>query len=179
MNSKQFIERCLYVIGNPNAGKSVQLRSMFLDHRFGSNGQIPVKAKIRETIRLSNERLLYFRLTSPHERKETLQVFLDKIKDKIQSESGRWNVAGALQPEPAGKMPELYDIIYKLYSRFSPERIRLCFLSPDRHGNSMPNEYITQIIPRVQQIPGTETVFIDSRPREINGLFLADFFDFT
>jgi hypothetical protein len=59
-------ERALFVVGEPNSGKSNQLRSMFRDVRLGTRGDIPTARKLDEVYRLSNERSLYLRLTSPH-----------------------------------------------------------------------------------------------------------------
>lgn len=44
MNDR-YLERVLFVVGNRHTGKSTQLRSMFLDVRLGSNGQIPTERK--------------------------------------------------------------------------------------------------------------------------------------
>ena len=60
-----YIERALFVIGYPDTGKSTQLRSMFLDWRLGTQGQVPTASNVRKTYALSNERWLYLRLTSP------------------------------------------------------------------------------------------------------------------
>ena len=65
-------ERALFVVGEPNSGKSNQLRSMFRDIRLGTGGNIPSGRRLDEVYRLSNERSLYLRLTSPHEAGESL-----------------------------------------------------------------------------------------------------------
>ena len=41
MHEPRFIERVLLVAGAQNTGKSVQIRSMFLDPRLGTRGEIP------------------------------------------------------------------------------------------------------------------------------------------
>src|SRR6266852_2396937 len=65
-------ERVLFVVGEPNSGKSNQLRSMFRDVRLGTGGNIPTGRRLDEVYRLSNERSVYLRLTSPHEAGESL-----------------------------------------------------------------------------------------------------------
>jgi hypothetical protein len=110
--------RALFVVGEPNSGKSNQLRSMFRDIRLGTDGNIPRKRKLPDFYRLSNERCLYLRLTSPHEAKESLgrkhgrnspTNFLEKTAKKIQENTPRfgrrWNFAGALQPHARLYMP--------------------------------------------------------------------------
>src|SRR6267378_5400840 len=67
-------ERVLFVVGQPGSGKSKQLRSIFRDARLGTNGAIPTATTLDEIYRLSNERCLYFRLTSPHETGETINI---------------------------------------------------------------------------------------------------------
>ena len=86
-----YFERALFIVGEPDAGKSTQLRSMFCDVRLGTNGHIPAKANLAGMYRLSNERCLYIRLTSPHERGEYIgrrprkeaDNFLEKTEEKI------------------------------------------------------------------------------------------------
>ncbi|HEV7676341.1 MAG TPA: hypothetical protein VGQ12_17550 [Candidatus Angelobacter sp.] len=72
MMPSYYFERALFVVGDPDAGKSNQLRSMFRDVRLGTGGKIPKEKKLPELYRLSNERCLYLRLTSPHKRKNPL-----------------------------------------------------------------------------------------------------------
>src|SRR3981081_2437553 len=136
MMSYYHFERALFVVGEPNSGKSKQLRSMFRDVRLGNNGDIPTSAKLREVYRLSNERSLDVRLTSPHESGETLKRFLDKTKYQIaknKSHDERWNFACPLQPNRANSMPDVVATIKAFVARFKPERTRVVFLSPDRH----------------------------------------------
>jgi hypothetical protein len=61
--------------------------------------------------------------------------------------------------------------------QFSPERIRVCLLSPDYHGVVIP--HVLQLITELHQIPSCEAITIDARNRQANGLLLADTFDFT
>ncbi|MCK4815705.1 hypothetical protein KA005_08045, partial [bacterium] len=133
MAQNLYIERALFVVGDQNTGKSVQLRSMFADWRFESEGEIPTSAKIKESIYLSQNRSLHIRLTSPHEYGDTPKEYLDKIENKTQK--GRWCFAGALQPNATNKMPDVLASVQKFVNKFSPERVRICFLSPDRHGS--------------------------------------------
>ncbi len=43
MPSILYIERALFVVGEPNDGKSTQLRSLFSDRRFGPDGKVPAE----------------------------------------------------------------------------------------------------------------------------------------
>jgi hypothetical protein len=65
----------------------------FVTFRFGTDENIPAAANLPEMYRLSNELCLYIRLTSPPERGEYVgkrperaDNFLDKTKDKIESD---------------------------------------------------------------------------------------------
>lgn len=176
-------ERALFVVGEQDSGKSKQLRSMFRDWRLGKKGVIPTNNKLAEIYRLSNERSLYLRLTSPHEMKESLPEFLeglwDKFTDNTPSEGRRWNAACALQPFPANRMRSTLPTICKHFSAwFEPERIRVAFLSPDRHGKLLQKKHAT-LAQDLIAIPGVEVCWIDARDRKANGLLLADYFDFT
>ncbi len=170
------IERVLLVAGAQNAGKSTQLRSMFVDPRFGTGGDIPDGRNLRNTYLLSPFRHLYLRLTSPHERQETLDVFLNKIQTNTGGQ-GRWNVASAVQINAANNMPDLQNIVAAIATRFSPECIRVAILSPDRHGTVLPNA--AQLMQDLQAVQSCETLCIDARSRNHNGLLLADTFDFA
>ena len=160
--------------GAPNSGKSVQLRSMFLDLRFGTGGQIPTARNLRNTYELSPGRRLYLRLTSPHESKENLDEFLNKIEENTGG-LGRWSVASAVQIDSAYRMPRLRDVVAAIDGRFSPQRIQVAILSPDRHGTVLigaPN-----LMQTLQEVPSCEVLCIDARSRKDNGLFLASTFD--
>jgi hypothetical protein len=172
-----YVERALFVVGAQNSGKSTQLRSLFSDVRFGTKGEIPSTRRITEVVRLSNGRSLYLRLTSPHERGETINHFLSGIEQK--THSGRWCFAGALQVSAAGHMPDIAQTVQRFVDRFTPERTRVCFLSPDRRGRTKRLSYFNGYIETLLRVPGVEYVFIDGRNRQANGLFLADFFDFS
>jgi hypothetical protein len=128
-----YFERALFIVGEQNSGKSAQLRSMFRDVRLGNEGKIPAAANLREMYRLSNERCLYIRLTSPHEmgeyirrRSETpeeVENFLDKTQEKMAASTlgRRWNFACPLQPHAANHMPDVAETVRAFVSRFDPE----------------------------------------------------------
>jgi hypothetical protein len=175
-------ERALFVVGEPNSGKSTQLRSMFRDVRLGHNGDIPISPKLRDVYRLSNERSLYVRITSPHENRESLKGFLDKTEDKItknRSYGVRWNFACPLQPNPAYRMPDVVTTIRAFVPRFKPERTRVVFLSPDWHGANLQEAAHSAFVKPLLAIRSVETCWINALNRTANGLLLADFFDFT
>jgi hypothetical protein len=176
-----WFERALFVVAPQDSGKSTQLRSMFLDRRFGTGGHVPSseeKPKLSEIYHISNERRLYLRLTSPHEYGDTPKDFTDKIKTKMIS--GRWCYAGPFQPDAYNHMPDIVDSVKHFIKEFEPERVRVVFLSPNRHSaqvdSFLPGRDLSQELLR---IPTVEVACIDARQRLSNGLFLADFFDFT
>jgi len=178
-------ERALFVVGEPNSGKSTQIRSMFCDFRFGKDGKIPNERKLPDMLRLSNERRLYLRITSPHENGESLEGFLDKTESKINrhiSHGMRWNLACPLQPNEAKLMPNAAQTVGAFIGRFSPERTRVVFLNPDRHGAYLERNAHTDLVHGLRKLyskTAVEICWIDARNRTANGLLLADFFDFT
>ena len=176
MDSPLHIERVLLVAGGRGSGKSTQLRAMFLDPRLGYDGQIPTIRRPRERYRLSPDRQLYVRFSSPHESNATLEEFLNKIETK--SVSGRWCFAGAVQIESTNRVPDLRDVVDAIVQRFSPERIRIALLSPDRRGRQLAdaNDHLENLR---EAAPVVEVMSIDARTREGNGLLLADTFDFA
>jgi hypothetical protein len=177
-------ERALFVIGDQDTGKSAQLRHIFQDVRFHRNGEVPTGAdapRLSEMYRISNERALYLRLTSPHEMKETVKEFLDKTEDKISRNLNlgrRWNFAGSLQPTAANNMPSAAAAIVAFMQRFHPERARAVFLNPDRHGGAHVQAFLSGETDQLWNA-GAEVIVVDARRRDANGLVLADFFDFT
>ena len=125
---------------------------------------------------LSPFRRLYIRLTSPHELRENLDRFLEKIEENTDGYH-RWNVASAVQIDAAENMPNLREVVTALDERFSPERIRVAILSPDRHGDVLAE--IPALMQELQEVSSCETLCIDARSRRRNGLLLADTFDFA
>jgi hypothetical protein len=187
-----YFERALFVVGHPNAGKSNQLRSMFRDVRLGTGGKIPEEKKLPEIYRLSNERCLYLRLTSPHEAKEFIggkrrgssaTNFLEKTAETIERNTPkmgrRWNFAGAVQPTAKNNMPDVVATCRAFVRYFEPERTRIAFLSPDRHGRCLQETEHIELVNGLREIPSVEVCWIDARDRAVNGLLLADFFDFA
>jgi hypothetical protein len=79
-----YVERALFMVGDPKTGKSTQFRSMFLDWRLGRKGNVPTANRLCESYPLSNDRWLYLNLTSPHERPGTLNQFLNNYANKMQ-----------------------------------------------------------------------------------------------
>ena len=136
------------------------------------------KRNLPETYYISNQRRLHLRLTSPHEYGETSKEFIDKARNKMRD--GRWCFAGAFQPDAHNKMPDIVRSVESFTEALNPERVRVVFLSPNRHGVEV-CEFLSgrDLSEELLQIDAVEVVCIDARKRESNGLFLADFFDFT
>ena len=61
--------------------------------------------------------------------------------------------------------------------RFHPERVQ-AVLNPDRHGNRLPDAFLAGETEKLWTARA-EMVAVDARSRDVNGLILADFFDFT
>ncbi|MGE6763426.1 hypothetical protein ACQKGO_35785 [Corallococcus interemptor] len=171
------IERALFVIGEQGDGKSTQLRSMFRDFRFNTWGHIPSSPKIHSIYALSNERRLYLRLTSPHERDETQTKFHDKFK-RILRLGHRWNFACPIQPDAFNQMPDAVETIIHFAGEFSPERVRAVFLSPNRKGLSKDPIKLKKMHDLLWK-KKVECISIDARTPDLNGKVLSDFFDFT
>ena len=176
MSQPLLIERVLLVAGAQDTGKSIQLRAMFRDPRLGTAGEIPTQPRLREAYPLSPGRRLYLRLMSPHENEETLEEFLDKIASKTLA--GRWCVASAVQLEASPLMPDLPAVVVAIHRRFSPERIRIALLTPDRNGVPLvdANRHLEELREAAE---GVEVMCVDARTRGGNGLLLADVFDFA
>ena len=175
-----YVERALFVVAPQDSGKSTQLRSIFRDRRFSMGGQIPSSTQqknLPETYYISNERRLYLRLTSPNEYGETPKEFHDKTRNKMGD--GRWSFLGPLQPEAFKQMPEVVEAVQRFMSAFNPERVRVAFLSPNRHGVEVDNFIPGRDLRSELLQLGVEVVCLDARQRAVNGLTLADFFDFT
>lgn len=171
---KLYVERILVVAGDRNAGKSTQLRAMFLDPRLGEDGVIPTRTRLDETYEFSPNRRLYLRLTSPHERDESPSQFVRKIRNR--AFEGRWCIALASQLTATRKMPDLVGTVRVLRRAFSPECIRVAILDPMYGGakNGIP----LRIVDRLWSIRRCEVLRVDARGETQNGLLLADTFDF-
>lgn len=188
-----YFERALFVVGEPNSGKSTQLRSIFRDVRFGTGGSIPHTRNLAEIYQFSNERSLYLRLSSPHEMGESIRKkrgrdgsstsFLKKTAAKLAANTPdggrRWNFACAMQPYAAKRMPDIVVTCRAFVTHFNPERIRVVFLSPNWHGEYLQETAHATLVNGLRRIPSVEICWIDARDRIANGLFLCDFFDFV
>jgi hypothetical protein len=109
---------------------------------------------------------------------ETAREFIEKARDKMVS--GRWCFAGPLQPNAFRKMPDVVQSVRKFTKAFDPERVRIVFLSPTRHGVELgkfvPGRDLSDELLHIDRV---EVACVDAHHREANGLFLADFFDFA
>ena len=178
------LERVLIVAGDQNAGKSTLLRRMFVDPRLGTGGAIPTSPRI-PLVTLSRERCLLFRLSSPHEKGESLNLFLNKLDRSMHrawQHFWRCNLACAMQPNAVGPTPDLVTICREIYRQLWPERVRVVQIHP-RQDNASGNLLSSRDVDRLRRL-GVEVLTIDGRqpatPRQSpNGLLLADFFDFT
>jgi hypothetical protein len=175
------LERALFVVAPQDSGKSTTLRSLFLDRRLGKDGVPPSSSeqkRLSQVYYLSNERRLYLRLTSPHEYEETLDQFIEKTKGIM--DSGRWCFAAPLQPDAFNQMPDVVESVEAFIAAFDPERVRVAFLSPNRHGQVL-SDFLSErdLSQELLSIDRVEVLCIDGRQRGKNGLLLADFFDFT
>jgi len=141
--TRHHLERVLFVVAGRHCGKSTQLRSMFRDARLGNRSEIPSERKLKDFHRLTNERFLYLRVSSPHELKESSKEFLRKTREKVEDApvalGRRWNFACALQVGASNKMPDFVESVKLFVDYFEPERARVVFLSPDRNGEVLPN----------------------------------------
>ncbi|HKW35855.1 MAG TPA: hypothetical protein VJN92_22810 [Candidatus Acidoferrum sp.] len=88
------LERVLFVVAGRHCGKSTQLRSLFRDVPLGNGGEIPSERKAKDFHRLTNERFLYLRLSSPHELKESPKEFLRKTREKVEDAPVAWRWGG-------------------------------------------------------------------------------------
>ncbi len=185
-----YFERALFIIGEPRSGKSTEIRSMFRDVRLGTQGIVPDAQNLAEMYRLSNERCVYIRLTSPHEMGECIDQepngeavkFLDKTEGKIIANTPhvgrRWNFVCPLQPNATKNMPNVVGAVGAFVKRFDPERTRVLFLSPDCRDASLQDGQLPLLV-GLRAIPSVEIAWIDARQPTPNGLLIADFFDFT
>jgi hypothetical protein len=130
--NRPHMERALFVLGGQNAGKSRTLRQMFIDTRLGTSGNVPEESIIK-LVSLSHDRCLHVRCTSPHERKETIDEFFEKLDHTMErawDKYWRFNFACAMQPRAANNMPDLFSTFKAFREKFEPERIRVIQIDP-------------------------------------------------
>ena len=182
MSSQRYVERALFLLGDPNTGKSTQLRSMFVDRRLSLAGTVPTARNLANSYPLGNHRWLYLRLTSPHEAGENIDAFMKKCDHQMSVSNNtvrRWNFACAMQFTATESMGTGPRVIEAFSARYSPERVRAVILSPDRSGNTMAWEYVRELTHMLRSIPHCEVILANATERLANGLMYADFFDFT
>ena len=182
MTRPSYVERALFMMGDQDTGKSTQLRSMFLDWRLGTSGQIPSSRNVPNSYTLSNERCLYLRLTSPHEAGDTMKEFLDSCADQMQSskrDCRRWNFASAVQVSETNNLPRGTQVIEEFIKRFTPERVRVVILSPDRSGKASEGNELQRLTQDLRSLAHCEVMMADATSRDANGMMYADFFDFN
>jgi hypothetical protein len=93
--------------------------------------------------------------------------------------AGRWCVAAPLQLDRFKRMPDLVSIVRAVIRRFRPERVRICVLSPDRHGSVQDANQLQMLFSRLWQLGPVECHCIDARERRVNGTLLADYLDYS
>lgn len=76
-------------------------------------------------------------------------------------------------------MPGVVATCKEFVRYFNPERTRVAFPSPDRHGTCLQAMKHMEFVDGLRQIPSVEVCWIDARDRTVNGLLLADFFNFN
>jgi hypothetical protein len=179
------VERMLIVVGDPDAGKSTTLRSMFTDPRFGTKGVVPATSQRRmRLVSLSRERCLFMRLTSPHETQQNIEDFFNRL-DTARRRAGRLgfrrlNIACAMQPRAANAMPDIVAVCQAVRRQVDPERIRVVVIDPRQDG--LPGPLLSPQAINDLRKSGAEVLWIDGKHslgQHPNGLLLADFFDFT
>jgi len=174
-----YLERALFVIGDQNDGKSSAIRDVFSDYRFGNEGKSKIgsNGRLTDWTPISNERWLHIRLTSPHEYGDGYDEFFSKINERIVGQNKfRWNFLGALQTNAFGKMPNSESVIEKFYEQYKPERVRVCLIFTGYSGKERTKDEIWRISSSCKT-KKFEFCMIDAQ--QSNGLFLADYFDFT
>jgi hypothetical protein len=173
-----YFERALFVVGQPGAGKSAHLKNMFRDWRFGNEGNpwdVPGPVPV---VILSNERKLRIALQSAQERDRDIKPWLERIRQSF--DTGRWCFAGALQANGGDDFPGAIEYIQAFVETFTPERVRVCFLSPDSQGRTIDSFLnLDEVIPSIEPMDVVEAITIDFRLLDTNALMMADFFDFT
>jgi hypothetical protein len=177
------LERVLFVCGSQNAGKSRLLRNMFHDPRFRSGRPIHYKGPVAQ-IALSQARRLFIKLSSPHERGETISDLFSLLDGELRKAwryGWRMNFACAVQPDDTGITPDIVKICEQLDARFLPERIRIAQINPRQDNSDASQDLLNRgQINRLWRI-NAEIMSIDGRRagQPTNGMMLADYFDFT
>jgi hypothetical protein len=177
---KTYVERALFVVGQHGAGKSAHLKNMFLDWRFHTDGKHRRSNGRISPVALSNERTLLILSQSAPERGYTIWQWIDRIKQSMNG--GRWCFAGALRAQYRGELEsDALQHVQAFIETFSPERVRICFLSPDSKMRRI-DDYLdpdNKIIPAIASMHNVECLFIDFRLINTNAMMMADFFDFA
>ncbi len=181
--NKAHIERILLVCGNQNAGKSRLIRQMHSDRRLGAKAAVKGPIALHS---LSRERCLATLSSSPHEKGETPSEFhrrLDEIAVRARRDHWRINFVCAVQPQQSNNMPGIVKTCKGLLGYFSPERIRVVQLAPDKDGN-LHSQLTPAEVDGLRDLD-VEVISIDARSRQGvpaepgNIRLLADFFDFS
>lgn len=73
---------------------------------------------------------------------------------------------------------DVIETVRKFTDHFSPEHVRVCFLSPDQAGVEHRVKY-RPLIDNLWQIDGVECMILDARSNTKNAFIYADFFDFS
>jgi hypothetical protein len=178
MDRPFYMERALFVVGQPGAGKSAHLKHMFRDWRFGNEGEPWDNPGPIPVVFLSNERKLRIFLQSAQERDRDIQPWIDRIRQSF--DTGRWCFAGALQAEAGDELPNALEYIQAFIEALAPERVRICFLSPDGQGRTI-NTFLEfdGTIRSIELMDNVESALIDFQLLDTNALMMADFFDFA
>lgn len=175
---ERYLERALFVVGDQGDGKSSQIRDITRDFRLGYGGQSQIGSpgRLPDWIALSGERWLHIRLTSPHEYGDGFNEFVEKIDDKHDFPKYRWNFLGALQTNALRNMLNSELVVEQFVNRYRPERARVALIYRSYTGRLRSSTQIDRIANHCNKID-VEFSMIDASHN--NGLFLADFFDFT
>jgi hypothetical protein len=203
-----YVERALFVIGNPGDGKTTHLNLIRDNYLFQYVRNIRLKP-VRRVYAISNERLLYVRSRSPHEdgKVVTLPDYFRDIERDIAIQEAthihtqiaakvRWNFAGALWRTAAKagkKVPIAEDCVAQFAAHFHPERIRLVVLfdgfQSDLRGSRasirMLNHRRLASISSPVEILYLRATYESARSKnnrwlmKSNRHFIADYFDFT
>lgn len=172
-----YLERCAFVLGRQNDGKSSQIRDIYRDVRLGDGKtRIGQAGRMQDWIQISEHRHLLVRLTSPHEYGLDPQGYFDGIDQKVGLDTKyRWNYLSALQIDAFRNMPHPEIAIDAFQARFSPEKVRLFILCKSFGGLQQSQASLDRIL-KHKFASNVEIVQIDGQ--RDNGLVIADFFEF-